>query len=117
MTMHMAIRADELRDKDLLHVASSTNYVLVAKAELDAHGTIAVTIYDGDDVAHDRPSLHFYPWELVELSLASPGRDFEATERLRTDVAEATSETDLISALARRAGMPSPFANGDDCGA
>jgi hypothetical protein len=71
---HMTITASELRDGDLLHIGSSTNYVLVAHAELDAHKTIAVTTYDGNDVVHDKPFLHFYPWEQVELSSASPGR-------------------------------------------
>ncbi len=49
MHKHLTVKAADLRRGDLLRLGDSTNYVLVASAELNTDGYVAVTLYHGSE--------------------------------------------------------------------
>jgi hypothetical protein len=64
-TAAMIVRADDLREGDLMCVGGTT-YVLVAKAEV-ARGLIDVTLYNGCE-PQDHPTYTYEPDHEVRLA-------------------------------------------------
>lgn len=57
---HRTVKAEDLKNGDLMRSGVSTNYVLVADASAVETGLIAVTLYNGD-VRCDAPTFYLKP--------------------------------------------------------
>lgn len=65
---HTTIPAQELHPGDLMRINKSTNYVIVGQVEL-LPGEVAITIYCGDELHPEGPTLFYKPSRNVELSM------------------------------------------------